>query len=80
MTSQHLAFYVSCFIHVFCMALMAIVSALSDLPARDFEGLLQMFLSVLQALSTFPNLIIALAQVNKILCACGATGPAGACM
>ncbi len=64
----------------FCMALMAIVSALSDLPAREFEGLLQMFLSVLQALSGFPNLIIALAQVNKIICACCATGSAGACM
>jgi hypothetical protein len=62
------------------MALMAIVAALSDLQARDFEGLLQMFLSILQALSGFFDLIIALAQVNKVLCACHAVGPAGACL
>jgi hypothetical protein len=62
------------------MALMAVVAALSDLPARDFEGLLQMFLSVLQALSEFPDLIVALAQVNNVVCACRAVGPAGACL
>ncbi len=49
------------------MALMAIVAALSDLPARDFEGLLQMFLSILQALSDFPDLIVALGQVKQPL-------------
>jgi hypothetical protein len=62
------------------MALMAIVAALSDLPARDFEGLLQMFLSTLQALSGFRDLVIALSQVNTILCVCQAVGPAGACL
>ena len=62
------------------MALMAIVAALSDLPARDFEGLLQMFLSTLQALTGFGDLIVALAQVNTVLCACHAVGPAGACL
>jgi hypothetical protein len=59
---------------------MAIVAALSDLPARDFEGLLQSFLSVLQALADFPDLIVALAEVNKVVCACRAVGPAGACL
>jgi hypothetical protein len=66
--------------HTFCMALMAIVAALSDLPARDFEGLLQMFLSTLQALSGFRDLIVALAQVNSVLCDSHAVGPAGACL
>ena len=59
------------------MALMAIVAALSDLPAREFEGLLQMFLSLLHALSTFPNLMVALAQVNAVVCACRPVGSAG---
>ncbi len=59
---------------------MAIVAALSDLPARDFEGLLQSFLSVVQALSEFPDLIVALAEVNTVVCACSAVGPAGACL
>jgi hypothetical protein len=62
------------------MALMAIVAALSDLQARDFEGLLQMFLSILRALTGFCDLITALSQVNKILCACQASGSAGACL
>jgi hypothetical protein len=52
------------------MALMAVVAALSDLPARDFEGLLQMFLSILQALSDFPDLIVALGQVYQTLISC----------
>jgi hypothetical protein len=73
-------FRIAGFIDTFYMALMALASALSDLPAREFEGLLQMFLSLLQALSVFPNLIIALAQVNKVICACCATGSAGARM
>jgi hypothetical protein len=69
-----------CSFHALCMSLMAIVAALSDLQARDFEGLLQMFLSILQALSGFCDLVVSLAQVNKILCACNAVGPAGACL
>jgi hypothetical protein len=62
------------------MSLMVVLASLCNLSARDFEGLLQMFLSVLNSLTSFQNLVEALAQVNAAICGCTAVGPAGACL